>query len=93
MIANIPPNKVPAKSAGIAGVFLMISAITNTGTKNNHALIVNELLMACKCSSVSSAVKVSKVKPIVKKMIRVIPKDYFIYVNPIRNHRYVSSDD
>ena len=66
MIANIPPNKVPAKSAGIAGVFLMISTITKTGTKNNHALIVNELLMACKSSSMFSDVEVSKVKPIVK---------------------------
>ena len=44
----MPPKSVPANNAGMAGVFLMISAITKIGTKKSHPLMLNELEIADK---------------------------------------------
>ena len=53
-IANIPPNKVPKNSAGIACTFFMIIAITKIGTENNHGLITNLLEIIAKACSICS---------------------------------------
>lgn len=44
--AKAPPNMVPAKRAIKGGVFLIIRTKTNTGTRNNHGVILKALLMS-----------------------------------------------
>ena len=49
----MPPSKVPAKRAGIAGIFLVIRIITKTGTKKSHPLTLKEFEIADKSPLIS----------------------------------------
>ena len=83
-IANKAPNATPAINAGIAGVFLIISATTNIGTKKRKILILNFELSEISNSFIFWVVVVSIYRPIKKKIINVITKlgivVYIIYL-------------
>ena len=67
----MPPASVPTSNATKGGVFLMIIAMTITGTMNNHGLILNALPMASSLSETSAVPVVSKLKPMIRNTKRV----------------------
>ena len=84
MTANIPANKVPTKRATNGSVFLTISPITITGTKNNHPETLKEAEIAMSKSFVFTSPFTSTVSPNIINKISVK-----IYVGIVVNVMYL----
>ena len=68
-MAAIPPRIVPIKSAGIAGIFLIINPITIAGTVKSQIEMLNfESMAFCMIIISLAEVCVSKLKPKKRKI-------------------------